>query len=92
MPEPSTTAIAPPVKHCRSCQCDPDDSDSLTVYAPNERMYGRCDTCNAVKWHTEIYTGHCGSPRRSAHCGCCIHPHDLKPGGHNIPTRGGNHE
>jgi hypothetical protein len=92
MPEPRTTAIAQPVKHCRSCQCDPDNSDSLIVYSPNECMYGRCDTCNTVKWHTEIYTGHYGSPRRSAHCGCCTHPHDLKPGGHNIPTRGGNHE
>jgi hypothetical protein len=85
----ATTPLAPRTKHCRSCQCAPDDSDSLTVYPPVESLYGRCDTCGVIRWGTEIYTNHRGRPHRSVHCGCCTHPHDLANGGHDIPTRGG---
>lgn len=73
--------------HCPTCRCL-GDTDSLTIYAPNETMYGRCPVCKDVMWHTEIHAGHRGSSRRSKHCGCCTHPHDLNPGGYTIPRRG----
>lgn len=85
-PEPATR-LASEDRHCTTCQCLPTDSDSLIVYPANERLYGRCDTCGQVRWETQIYTHHHGTPRSSHHCGCCAHPHDLTNGGHSIPTR-----
>lgn len=86
-PEPATL-LAPEDRHCQTCRCWPTDTDSLTVYPANELFYGRCDTCGQVRWGTEIYTNGHGSPHPARHCDCCTHPHDLKPGGHTIPTRG----
>jgi len=73
--------------HCRTCTCPPPDTDALTIYPPHEGFHGRCETCGEVRWKTEIYPFHRGSPRRSLHCACCTHPHDLKPGGATIPHR-----
>ncbi len=72
---------------CRTCSCEPPDTDHLCIYSPHEGFCGRCEKCGQVRWRTEIYPHHRGSPRRSTHCGCCTHPHDLKPGGHTIPHR-----
>lgn len=72
--------------HCPSCSCEPPDTDSLAIYAPHA-FYGFCEACGRTKWQTEIHAFHRGSPRRSTHCGCCTHPHDLEPGGHTIPHR-----
>lgn len=57
------------------------EPDSLTVYPANEKLYGRCDTCGEVRWHTEYDRAGCES-ERSEHCGCCVHPHDLGRGWH----------
>ena len=74
--------------HCRSCTCDPRTGSWLTVYPPNEILYGRCETCREVRHETE--SGPYRYPeamKRSLHCGCCTHPHNLPPGGHDIPER-----
>jgi hypothetical protein len=63
-----------------------DTREQVTIYAPNERLYGRCDACGQVKWDTDRYRGD-GSghaPERGSHCGCCTHAHDLPPGGHTL--------
>jgi hypothetical protein len=86
-PEPATY-LARADRHCPTCQCAPAGTDSLTVYPPHEGFYGRCDVCDRIRWATEIYTNGRGSPHRAQHCACCTHPHDLKSGGHTIPTRG----
>lgn len=63
-----------------------DTREQVTIYAPNERLYGRCDACGQVKWDTDRYRGdgigH--ATERGSHCGCCTHPHDLPPGGHTL--------
>lgn len=57
------------------------EPDTLVVYPANEILYGRCETCGEIRWHTEL-TRHRQQPIRSKHCGCCTHPHDLERGGH----------
>ncbi len=57
--------------------------DTITIYPPHERWHGRCDTCNEIRWETEANTGGRGKPRRSTHCGCCTHRHNLPNGGHD---------
>jgi len=80
------------VGHCPTCHCQRDDTDHLTVYPPVEKIYGRCDTCGQIRWHTEwhhnVYSKDGGwRERRPMHCGCCTHPHDLANGGHTVPCR-----
>jgi hypothetical protein len=59
----------------------------LTVYPPVEAVYGRCETCRTVRWGTERGGPGGGTTwKRSLHCGCCTHPHDLLPGGHVLPS------
>lgn len=86
-PEPATR-LALEERHCATCRCTPTGTDALIVYPPNERIYGRCEACGRVRWETQIYTDHRGRPHHARHCGCCTHPHDLRPGGHTIPSRG----
>lgn len=77
---------------CPSCRC-PGPGWHLTVYPPNETLYGRCGTCGQVKHSTELWdnqgplrdTGY--DAERSYHCGCCAHPHNLDPGGHELESR-----
>lgn len=63
------------------------EPDSLTVYPAHEGLYGRCGTCDQIRWQTEFHEEGRGAGKRSSHCGCCTHAHDLEPGGHEI-TRG----
>lgn len=87
MSGPATVTVPRYGTHCRTCSCEPPDTDALTVYPPIEGFDGRCDTCGQIRWETQIHAFHRGSARRSKHCGCCTHPHDLEPGGHTIPHR-----
>lgn len=57
----------------------------LTVYPPNVILYARCETCAQVRWTTEHSPAGSRATKRSLHCGCCTHPHDLPPGGHVLP-------
>ena len=76
--------------HCPTCTCEPKYGYSLTVYPANEILYGRCGTCGQVRWSAELsyWTQQDGwMPKRSDHCGCCTHPHDLVPGGRDFTLR-----
>ena len=75
--------------HCPTCHCEPETGWDLTVYPPNELVYGRCETCGEIRWSTEMFSLRSRSKKRAMHCGCCTHPHDLAPGGHHISERGG---
>jgi len=58
----------------------------LTVYPPNVRLYDQCETCGQVRWVTERRPAGSRDEKRSLHCGCCAHPHDLPPGGHELES------
>jgi hypothetical protein len=73
--------------HCPTCQCEPKTGFELTVYPPNEILYGRCETCGQVRWGTEMFSLRYRSQSGTTHCGCCTHAHDLPPGGHHITDR-----
>jgi hypothetical protein len=74
-------------KHCPTCTCEPKTGVRLTVYPPNEILYGRCETCGQVRWSTEAYSNRYHSQTTAMHCACCSHPHDLEPGGHDFTDR-----
>ena len=71
------------VPHCPGCVCAGRDLDTLSIYPPNAKLYGTCATCGTVRWDTEKYTGGRGEPRRTTHCDCCTHRHNLPAGGHD---------
>ena len=76
--------------HCPTCTCEPKYGYSLTVYPANETLYGCCETCGRVFWSTELSHWSHGKgwdAIRALHCGCCTHPHDLAPGGHDFTLR-----
>jgi hypothetical protein len=78
----SDAFLTDPMPHCPSCTCE-SELDGLTIYSPNERLYGRCGTCGEERWATDFHTGGRGEPARSQHCGCCTHRHNLPNGGHD---------
>lgn len=76
--------------HCKTCTCESQRAIHLTVYAPNEKLYGSCETCGQPRWVTELSrssTAGGWGAERSEHCGCCTHRHDLSRGGHDFTVR-----
>lgn len=70
-------------RHCRTCSCTR-ELKTFTIYPANSKLYGRCGTCKQAMWEVEYHDEFVGyAPRRSAHCGCCTHAHDLRSGGHD---------
>ena len=77
-----------PAHGCPSCNCENTRGQHLTIYAPNELLWGRCGECGQIRWFTERYPPrYDGGPLKATHCACCTHPHDLGPGGHTIKRR-----
>jgi hypothetical protein len=74
-------------KHCKTCDCLPPRTDTLIVY-PQHGIYGECLRCGVPRWETELYHYRTNAARRSSHCRCCTHLHDLEPGSYYVPTRG----
>lgn len=74
---------APDGPHCPGCTCNNRDLDTLGIYPPHEKFYGRCDACGEVRWETVFHVGGRGQGRTSTHCGCCTHRHNLPNGGHD---------
>ena len=73
--------------HCKTCTCEPKTGWHLTVYPPNEILYGRCEICGDVRHATQLHSLRWRSTSSAMHCGCCTHPHDLEPGGHFITEK-----
>ena len=84
-----TETLAHGRKHsiCPTCSCDNRKIIHLGVYPPNEILYGHCSDCGQVRWGTsKSRWGRNGwETTPSEHCACCTHPHDLEPGGHDLP-------
>lgn len=74
------------LQHCKTCTCRrlPRNVHHIIIYGRSPHLYGVCDACKQVKWQTERFENNSGSGVRAQHCGCCIHPHDLRPGGYFI--------
>jgi hypothetical protein len=80
-----TATPARTLHHRVTCACPADDLGEFTIYPPHERFYGRCDTCHEVRWQVEYheFDDEAGRYRRTTHCGCCTHRHNLSNGGHD---------
>jgi hypothetical protein len=72
--------------HCPTCRC-PEKRYHLTVFAPNEKLYGRCGACGQARFEVEVFDNRTREHLpRTAHCGCCDHIH-LEPGGYEYGHR-----
>ena len=70
-------------KHCPTCTCTR-ELKTFTIYPANATLYGICETCLQPRWEVEHHDEYDGyAPRRSLHCNCCEHSHDLPPGLHD---------
>jgi hypothetical protein len=79
----------PGQRHCATCTC-PAIRIHLTVFPPNEVLYGTCEACGQPRWEVQFWDYHrrgAGYPgERTQHCGCCTHEH-RPPGGYDLARR-----